>query len=139
MPWIVTSYKSKHVKRAKKMKATFLFNETEIGRLAAQPDYCYTVVNTTSRRTSKVGGACRKSTPQNLWGSRLRDGAPAPAAAAAAPKVAAVPAQPVAGWWPFGKKKPPAKKVNPMTKRVIWEPGRPMQMFGRSRRKRRRR
>jgi hypothetical protein len=138
MPWIVTSYKSKHVKRARKMKATFLFNETEIGRLAVQPDYCYTVVNTTSRRVSKVGGLCRKATPQGLWGSRLRDGAPA--ATAAAPKVPAVPTQPIAGWWPFGKKKPPAKaKVNPMSKRMIWEPGRPSQMFGRSKRKRGRR
>ena len=68
MPWIVTSYKSKHAKKASKMKATFLFTETEIGRLASQPDYCYTVVNTTSRRVSKVGGACRKATPQGSVG-----------------------------------------------------------------------
>lgn len=64
----------------------------------------------------------------------LRDGAP-PAPAAAAP--AAPAAKPVAGWWPFSKKKPPAKK-NPMSKRMIWEPGKPSQMFGRARRKRRR-
>lgn len=144
MPWIVTSYKSKHAKKANKMKATFLFNETEIGRLAAQPDYCYTVVNTTSRRVSKVGGACRKSTPQGLWG--LRDGAPA---AAAAPKAPAVPAQPVAGWWPFGKKKPKQlpRDSRRMAQTVMYIPGEKgmrsqaknaMSMRGARRRRRRR-
>ena len=44
-----------------------------------------------------------------LAGSRLRDGAPAAAPAPAAPKPAAPAAAPVAGWWPFSKKKAPKK------------------------------
>jgi hypothetical protein len=86
----------------------------------------------TRKRKSALAGSRRRGS--------LRDGAPAaPAPAPAAPKPAAPAAAPVAGWWPFGKKKPPAKKVNPMSKRMIWEPGRPMQILGRAKRKRRRR
>lgn len=62
----------------------------------------------------------------------FRDGEPAKPAAPAAPAPAA---KPVAGWWPFGKKKP---KRNPMSRRMIWEPGTPSRMFGRSRKRRRR-
>lgn len=69
MPWIVTKYKSRHSK-PHKMKATFLFTETEIERLAQQPDHCYTIVNTTTRQVSRVGGACKRATPQNLWGAK---------------------------------------------------------------------
>lgn len=60
------------------------------------------------------------------------DGAPA---APAAPPAAAPAAKPIAGWWPFGKKKP---RVNPMSKRMIWEPGKPARLFGRARKRRRR-
>lgn len=64
------------------------------------------------------------------------DGAPA---APAAPPAAAPAAKPIAGWWPFGKKKP--KRVNPMSKTVMYEPtkgGGYVSRLGRAKQKRRR-
>lgn len=78
-----------------------------------------------------------------LSGRGLGDAAVPATSPAPAPKVTpatAPAAKPVAGWWPFGKKKP--KRVNPMSKTVMYEPtkgGGYVSRLGRAKRKRRRR
>lgn len=120
-----------------------MFSTSEVNAYRGAPS-CYTFINELTNKVKNVG-ACR------THGGRLRDGVP-PAGTKAPAPAAAPAAKPVAGWWPFTKKKP---KINPMTKRMIWVSGEtprvmdkfsinPMtragrQILGRARRKRRRR
>lgn len=118
MPWMVKTYRKRGGK-PKRFGMSTLFSEHEIQNLAADPDGCYKIINTTSRRVSSVGGACKRPTPPNLW-----------------------------GLWPFGKKKAAKPKQLPrdprkMARTYIVAPGggpggviRPL--YGARRRRRRR-
>ena len=104
-------------------------------------------VDDTAREILGLLCGTRKS-KSALAGSRrrgLRDGAPAPAA----PPAAAPAAKPVAGWWPFGKKKPKQlpRDSRRMAQTVMYIPGEKgmrsqaknaMSMRGARRRRRRR-
>lgn len=68
MPWMVKTYRRRGQRKAKRFGMSTLFSEHEIQNLAADRDGCYKIINTTSRRVSNVGGACKRPTPPNLWG-----------------------------------------------------------------------
>ena len=46
-------------KNGKRASTPFIFTATEADNLARDEKNCYTLINTTTRRTRRVGGSCR--------------------------------------------------------------------------------
>ena len=103
---------------------------------------CYTFIGELTNSVKNVGLACTAKGRKRLG---LRDATPAAPAPAAKPTPPPTPAaKPVAGWWPFTKKKAKQLPRDPrrMAQTVMYMPspsGRMIQVRGAKRRKRRRR
>lgn len=74
MPYIITKKNGKKVYNTNNAGlANTVFTRDDVSNLARDPNNCYVLVSPVTRRSIRIGGACRgKTTPANLWGARRK-------------------------------------------------------------------